>query len=205
MRSRSPISRTTRAGTPATTTPEGRSRVTTAPAPTTVCPPTSRRADRDASAEPDVVPEDNRLAGLPPYAPRFGVDRMSRSKELNTRRDLARGSDRDRRDVEHEAVVVEERPIADRDPRAVLAAERRADVDSLPDVTEELPEDLVSLVLFRVKRRVVAVEESLGTRKVSCQVVVVRDVQVATEHPVLHLAQRDSCLPGVRRTDTTQS
>jgi transposase InsO family protein len=38
-RSRSPISRTTLAGTPAATTPRGRSRVTTAPAPTTVpCP-----------------------------------------------------------------------------------------------------------------------------------------------------------------------
>ena len=39
MRSLSPISRITRAGTPAATTPGGKSRVTTAPAPTTVSSP----------------------------------------------------------------------------------------------------------------------------------------------------------------------
>src|SRR5215208_5203582 len=111
---------------------------------------------------------------------------MSRSKELDTRRDLAGGSDRDRRDVEHEAVVVEERPVADRDPRAVLAAERRANVDRLPDVPEELPENFLALVLLRVKRPVVAVEELLGARKVSRQGRVVRDVEFATEHPFLH-------------------
>jgi hypothetical protein len=60
--------------------------------------------------------------------------------------------------VEHEAVVIEERPSADRNPRAVLAAERRTDVDSLADVPEELSEDLVSRVLLGVEGSVVAID-----------------------------------------------
>ena len=57
--------------------------------------------------------------------------------------------DRDRRDVEHQAAEVEERPGADRDPRAVLEVERRPDVDALADVPEQLEQERVALVLLR--------------------------------------------------------
>jgi len=42
------------------------------------------------------------------------------------------------RDVEHDTVVVGERPRADRDVAAVVAEERWADDHAFPDVAEQL-------------------------------------------------------------------
>ncbi len=61
---------------------------------------------------------------------------MRRREELDARRELTGGADPDRRDVEHDAVVVGERPRADRDMAAVVAEERRADDHAFPDVAE---------------------------------------------------------------------
>ena len=137
MRSSSPISRRMRAGTPAATTPAGRSFVTTAPAPTTVsCPMLTPGQTIDAAAEPDVVGDRDRLGRLPADPARLGIDGMRRGEQLHPRRELARGADRDRRDVEHHRVDVDERVVTDAD-FAVLAVERRADHDVLADVPQQ--------------------------------------------------------------------
>ena len=61
-----PISRITRAGTPPASTPAGRSRVTTAPAPTTVSSPiVTPGTDDHPAAQPDVVGDGDRRARTP--------------------------------------------------------------------------------------------------------------------------------------------
>jgi len=115
---------------------------------------------------------------------------------LHSGPDLTRRADRHRRDVEHEAVVVEERLVADADPRSVLAAERRADGHAFADAPEQLSEDHVALVVPAVCGGVVPSEEVLRARKVGCELEVVSEVELAAQHPLLHLAH-----PRLRRRD----
>src|SRR3954454_17851746 len=114
MRSCSPISRTTRAGTPIATTPAGRSRVTTAPAPTTVSLPIV------TPGQTMTPPASQTLSAMvigcraihPPHPAVLGIDGMGRGQQLHPRGDLTGGADGDRRDVEHHGVDVDERPLA---------------------------------------------------------------------------------------------
>src|SRR3954447_1185827 len=103
------------------------------------------RANDNAAPEPDVVFDGDRLGILPADPARLGVDRMGGGEKLDPRGDLAGGADGDRRDVEHDRVDVDERPVADADV-AVLAVERRAHDDALADVAQHPPQQPVPLV-----------------------------------------------------------
>src|SRR4051812_15035039 len=137
------------------------------------------RADDHATAEPDVVANADRLARFPPDPPRPGIYRMRRREQLDARRELTCGADRDRRAVEHEAVVVHERPGADGHTRAVFAAKRRPDEDAVAEVADQLVKDRVAHVLVGVQRAVVAVEELLCAGEIRGEIRVVGDVQLA--------------------------
>jgi hypothetical protein len=127
-------------------TPAGRSRVTTAPAPTTVsCPIVNTRADDDADAQPHVVGERDGVPVLPTQPAAVGVDGMRSGQQLHARGDLTCGADCDRRDVEHYRVDVDERPVADAD-RSVLAVEGWPHGDVLADVPERAAEQRVTLL-----------------------------------------------------------
>jgi hypothetical protein len=110
--------------------------------------------------------------------------------------DLAGGADRDRRDVEHQAVVVEERARPDADARPVLQVERRADVDAVAAFGEQLAQEAIAQVLLGERAAVVALEDLLRAFEVRGEVIVVGDVQLAAQHSLLHLAH--ASLPASR-------
>jgi hypothetical protein len=55
------------------------------------------------------------------------VDRVHRGERLDPRGDLARGADGDWRDVEHNRIDIDERPVADLDRPAVAREGRTHD------------------------------------------------------------------------------
>ena len=101
------------------------------------------RAEDRAGAQPDVV-ADEIGSPSPTRSAARRVDRVRRGDELHAAGDLAGRADRDRRDVEHQAVVVEERAGADAHAGAVLEAEGRPDVHALADTPEQLPQQPVA-------------------------------------------------------------
>ena len=101
--------------------------MTTAPAPTTVLSPIVTPGQTitpppSQTLSPIVIG----FAYSQPMRARLGIDRVGRGQELDARGELAGGADPDRRDVEHDAVEVDERARADRDVAAVVAAEAAA-------------------------------------------------------------------------------
>src|SRR6185503_10882937 len=90
-------------------------------------------ADNGPAAEPDVVADHDRLCRLPSQPARLGIHRVRRGDDVDSRRDLAGSADSDRRDVEHHAAEVDERPGADRYAGAVVAVKRRAYDDAIAD------------------------------------------------------------------------
>jgi hypothetical protein len=124
---------------------------------------------------------------LPADPARPGVDGVRRGKQLHPRRDLARGADRDRRDVEDHRIDVDERPVADAD-LAVLVVERRAHHDALADVPEEPAQQRVALVPGTRRRAVELREQPLRTPELGRAVGVAPLVQLAPQHPLSHLA-----------------
>ena len=187
-RSRSPISRATRAGFPYATTPAGRSRVTTAPAPTTVSSPIVHPgADDHAAPEPDVVADRDRQRDLPPVAPRHRIDRVGGGQQLDVGGDLAVGADRDRRAVEHHAAEVDERAVADRDVPPVVEMERRQHDHALAGRAEQLAQQPVALA---VAGGVVALAELLPAPVLRLNLGIAEHVQLAALHPLSHLGHR---------------
>jgi alditol oxidase len=107
--------------------------------------------------------------------------------ELHAGGDLARGADRDGRDVQHQAVVVEEGPRPDADLVPVLEVERRPDVHALAAFREQLAQQRVAQLLLGEGAAVVALEDLLRALEVGGEILVLGDVQIAAQHPLLHL------------------
>ncbi len=191
IRSASPISRCTRAGLPWATTPAGRSRVTTAPAPTTVFSPIETPGQTITPA-PSQTPSASvdRVRHLPGVATGDGVDRVGRGDQLDARCEQALAPDRDRRAVEHRAVGVDEGLLPDRDPVAEVAEERRADLGVLAELAEQLLQRPPALVRALVADRVELLDERLATVELRVQLGVVAAIELAPPHPLFHLAHR---------------
>ena len=144
-------------------------------------------ADDRAAAEPDVVGERDRLSVLPALAAGFRVDRVRGGQQLHPRRDLTCGSDRDRSDVEHHRIEVDEGTVPDAD-RAELAAERRPYDDALANVPKHPAEQCVALVEGAGRCVVEPGKELLHAQELGFVLRVVGDVELAAQHPVPHLA-----------------
>jgi hypothetical protein len=106
---------------------------------------------------------------------------------VHPRGDLARGADRDRREVEHHRLDVDERPVADAD-RAVLAVEGRTHDDALADVPQRPAEQPIALVPCSRRSPIELRKQFLHAVELGFVVGVVGDVQLAPQHP---LALRD--------------
>ena len=122
------------------------SRVTTLPAPMTEREPIAHAGQM--IAPPPTQTSEPIATGLPNSCLRRssasigcvgGVDLHRRAEE----REVA---DRDRADVEHDAVEVEEDALAELDVRAVVAEERRLHPDAVAAAAEELLQDAPPLI-----------------------------------------------------------
>ena len=154
--------RMTRQGFPAANTPSGTSRVTTLPAPITVREP-MRTPGRMIAPPPThtSVADLDRLAVLL-AAPERGVERVHRRCRSAPRGRRARSPDADQADVEHDAVEVEEDPLAELDVGAVVAEEGRLHPDAVAAPAEESPEDVAPRVGLRLAGGVQRLAEVAG-------------------------------------------
>ena len=135
------ISRMTRQGFPAANTPSGTSRVTTLPAPMTVPgPDPDARQDERRAADPYVRSDFDGLAVLL-TSPQLGVHRVHGREDLHARPEERVVADPHVADVEHDAVEVEEHPLAELDVRPVVAEERRLHPDRVAASAEQLAQD----------------------------------------------------------------
>ena len=148
--------------------------------------------DDRAPSEPDVVADRDRLGGLPAEPARLRVDRVGGGEKLDARRELARGADPDGRDIEQHAVVVDERPRADRYVAAVVAEEGRPDDDALAHLADQLAQQPVAELLLVVPGRVVALRSSraracsAGDHRVVCEVQLAARASVASSRDMAH-------------------
>ena len=143
--------------------------------------------DDRAGPEPDVVGDDDRRRALPARPAWLRVDRVGRGQQLDPGRELAAAADRDRRGVEQDAVEVDEGPVADRDPAAVVAAKRLLDDHALAYLPEQLGEDRVEPVLVGGRRRVVALDQMHGALVLAAELGI-GAVELAAQQPPLRLA-----------------
>jgi hypothetical protein len=116
--------RSTRAGTPATTTPAGTSLVTTAPAATTESSPTVTPCSTVAAVQIHTPPLDGDRRGDDLAPPEGRVDRVPGGDQAHPRPDEDLVADRDAADVVQRAVVVDEHVAADPDVDALIRVHR---------------------------------------------------------------------------------
>ena len=189
-RSASLISRSTRAGTPPATTPAGRSRTTTAPAPTTVSAPISTPGQTIAPAPSQTLSAiDDRRGALPARrgaAP--GRSGGSRSAAAPGARAGSCGRSRSarRRAATQSKLTKVPAPIEIR--YAVVAAKRLLDDDALADLPEQLGEDRVERRPGRWTARRCSARPGRSGAVVLAAELGVGAVELAAQQPPLHLA-----------------
>ena len=93
-------------------------------------------------------------------------------------------ADRDRSHVEGHEVEVRERPGPDPDLGAVVAEERRTDLDPLTDAGAELAQDALALVGSLDRRSVVLLAENGRAPALPLELRVARDVGIPRKHPL---------------------
>src|SRR5262249_43276262 len=120
---------------------------------------------------------------------------MGGGEELHPWGDLARRANSDRRHIKHDRVDIDERAVANAD-RPVLAVERRAHDDLLANLPQHLTEQPVALVPCGRPSPVEAREELLDPRELGLVLRIIRDVQLATEHPLPHFAHASASSRG---------
>ena len=125
-------------------------------------PPERRRPTIAPAPSQTLLADRDRRRALPAVAARPGIDRVGGRRQLHPRRDLAVTADLDPAAVEQRAVPVDEGPVADRRPVAVVAAKRRLHRHPLPDLAQQLGEDRAERGLVGGGRRVEAVAERSG-------------------------------------------
>ena len=142
--------RLTRQGFPAATTPEGRSFVTTDPAPTTVVEPMVTPGHTitpppSQTSSPIVIG----LANSQPEGTLFGVDGVRRGVQVDAGREHHPVADRHAGAIEDDASGAGVEGVADGNERPVITAKSAADFGTGPDRPEEFGEDSRSLRVTR--------------------------------------------------------
>src|SRR4051812_33757280 len=140
----------------------------------------------DATTEPYVVTDGDRLRRLPLVATGAGLNGMGRGQQLDVRPDLHVVADGDRSDIERDEPEVGEAPSPEADLGAVVDEQRWPDRRPLPDRAEHLLEKHAAQRLLPRGRRVVGRHEVQRDRVGLGQLRVVEDVQVPGEHPLAH-------------------
>ncbi len=87
-------------------------------------------------------------------AAQFGVHRMSRGIDLDSRPEEGKVANLDEAHVEHHAVEVEEHPLAQQDVRPIVAKERRLHPDRIAPLCEQVPQDSAASLLLSLARGV---------------------------------------------------
>jgi hypothetical protein len=77
-------------------------------------------------------------------------------------------------------------------------------VDAFATVREQLAQEPIAQLLLGEVAAVVALDELLGPPEVGREVLVFGDVQIAAQHPFLHLAHRCSSLDAAVRRPRTR-
>jgi hypothetical protein len=107
------------------------------------------------AADPDVVADGHRLAGLDAGRPPGGVERVGRGVRVNARPELAAVADGDGRAVEGDEPVVGEEVVADGDAGAVVTADRRLHDGARARAAEQFAQESLPKVVVAVGRPVV--------------------------------------------------
>ncbi|GAA5210366.1 hypothetical protein GCM10025774_27100 [Microbacterium kyungheense] len=110
---------------------------------------------------------------------------MRRREQLHVRADLAVLADRDGGDIERRQVRVDGRARADVDVPAEVDEQRRLEPDIVTEGSDELGEDPLGRAVVGDHGPLVLADESYGPEHGDADVGIVRDVEIAREHPLV--------------------
>jgi hypothetical protein len=94
-----------------------------------------------AATQPDIVHDHDRLGRLPLVEAQARIDRMSGSQQLNVRADLDVVANRHRRHIQRHHTPVQEAARSDRGLIPAVAIERRADLATLTERSQQLGQE----------------------------------------------------------------